>query len=310
MKKIILKPKAIILTFLFLGILAILVKVTSDALAQMSLYNGGYYGDLHRAGSNYSRTYSGDINLLRIGINSDECYQNNDPNNDYFIPYNTYDEYSAFRNAVAGNRVPNVSRVSCCDNAPNNIYYNAGYYTKSQCNSNYPGCVLNSNWGYNVASNGSLGDACGIYKWRATQCGTLFKATSICDGDPCINGIDLYGGYSNPKFCVGRYDSLLKICVYQYEAPVSVSNDTYTFYPMNSPYANNTVGSWGSCGTNPICGDNHCSSEYGETSSTCPTDCGALPPNCSLYIKSLQCTTVSGCIWVNNICISGSDAIQ
>lgn len=300
MKKIIFKPKFFILSFLFLGILAILAEVTTVALAQMSFSAG----KLTHSGTIYSRTYSGDINLLHIGINNNTCFQNNDPNNDYFIPYNSSNEWIAVYSAIVGGRVPNVTTVNCCNQSPNNIYYNAGYFTNHQCGQTYPGCYLADNYGYNVVNDGSVGAVCWSGNWRSTKCGTLLKATSICNGDPCVNGIDA-SDINNPQFCVGVYDSLSKVCTYQARVPISVSNNTTRYYPANTPYGSQTDGSWGSCSTQPVCGNGICEAGYGENCSRCSSDCGACPPDCSAYPKSSMCDATPGCMWTVQGCVDG-----
>jgi|GEM_PF-5036459 len=305
MKKIILKPKAIMLIFLFFGIFVILVPTVVILAAAGTNPTQSSFGLTHYGGSNY-RTYSGEINLLKIGINNNTCFQNTDPNKDYFLPYNTWDEWYSFELAVWNGQVPNVTTVQCCDNNPSNIYYNAGYYTDHLCGQSFPGCYLSNN-GYTAINEGDTGAVCWSGNWRSTKCGTLFKSKSICNGDSCVNGIDA-SDPNNPKFCTGVYDSLSKICVYTSSVTVSVPNNSPRFYPFNTPYTpygETTAGSWGSCATHAVCGNSMCESGYGEDCSTCPTDCGSCPPDCSLYPKMSMCNAVPGCLWTINVCAPG-----
>lgn len=91
MKKIIIKPKAIMLSFLFLGILAVLIPIVVVLGASQQNQDQPSW-----------KIGSGDlihINLIAQGVAStDVCVRNNSASLSYFIPYKTTREWDSFSN--------------------------------------------------------------------------------------------------------------------------------------------------------------------------------------------------------------------
>jgi hypothetical protein len=193
-----------------------------------------------------------------------------------------------------------VTSQSCCTSNPSGIYTGAIYSATSNC-----GHTLDCNFTYNPYTSPSPlpqayankeGGGCGVLKiQRYSQCASLTKPYSICDGDPCINGIS-HTNYGDPEFCVGTYDFLLKTCVYKSKVIKTLSGWGSSVYINNyssTPMVNNgAVGTWGSCSTSVSHTDGICSVGYGETCSNAPADCGVC--------ATIDCYSNNDC--ANNYC--------
>lgn len=209
------------------------------------------------------------LDLSLIGV-SPKCFYNSTGNN-YFLPFRSWTEY----NAVINNGPPvGINQTACCDNnVPATVYSVAAYFTQHDCG-HTPACYLQNTLGYNARAESNAGATCGISgRWRAVQCASLLHKTTMCNGDPCMNGIDTSSGYGNPKYCFGHYDILLRTCVYEGKTAVMSSGDgvvTYatpvgggvTTYNDTGSY-NTTNATYGACQTQVQCGDLNYAPQYG-----------------------------------------------
>ena len=205
---------------------------------------------------------------------------------------------------------------SCCRSNPSGIYggalysayYNCGH--TPVCNLYHTGAQGTQLVTSNKIGNSKVGGGCGVLeKQRYSQCASLVNANTICDGDPCANGIQNID-YATPRFCYGTYNYLLNSCVYNGSTPQALGSwgatlevppangSNYYWYWTGYYYQPlpGTVATWGICGTIVVCGDTICSTSYGETCASCPGDCGACPPSCSDHTYQSACTS-AGCYW-------------
>ena len=200
---------------------------------------------------------------------------------------------------------------SCCVSNPTSIYTGAIYSADSNCG-HTPDCSFTYNPYTSPnplpqASASKEGGGCGVLKkQRYSQCASLTKPYSICDGDPCINGIS-HTNYGDPEFCVGTYDFLLNACIYKNKIIKKLASWGSSVYINNyssTPMVNNgATGTWGTCYSN-ICGDGTCSPGYGEDCSSCSSDCGECPVDCTQYTDSKDCRMEPSCVWSFNECVS------
>ena len=227
------------------------------------------------------------INLSGIGAGSWRVRNNSGYN--YFVPFRTIGEWNAFKTYIPAN----VSALDCCNyNPPSSVRTLAAFFTDHDCG-HTPGCALNSL--YTNIGESNAGATCGFSgRWRAVQCAALFHPSSICEGDPCITGID-HASYGWPQYCYGHYDNLVGACVYDGKtAQLNSPNGTITYARAASGgvsvgasiYSGETAvnpATWGGCYTQAACGNGVCSPSYGETCSNCASDCGACPQVCGDY---------------------------
>jgi hypothetical protein len=195
-------------------------------------------------------------------------------------------------------------QIDCpCDQNPSGVYTAATYYYQSHCSKDYYDCPIT-----NALSKTDKGDICWSGAWRSTQCGNLTKPTQICNNDACITGIDTTDS-GKPKFCYGHYDSRLKICIFDSKSSQVLLNGSgmANYNVPNAFTPSGTMASWGVCYTKPICGDSICSSEYGETCSSCPSDCTCpVVTHCN---NDSDCQNNQSCLGVIGQCdqATGSD---
>jgi len=283
MKKIILKPKAITLVFLFFGILAVLIPVV--VVLGASRQNPNQLSWQIDAGTQIF------VDLKSAGtLSTNFCVANNNSaGKSYLVPYKTLLEWNSFVTATHTNTSMGLSVTSCaycgdgicngsdttatcpndcapsCDSTPANVYTTAIYSAAKACGYG-PACSVNST----QIAESYMGVNCtaGIDKWHYQQCATLLKTAGarMCQGDPCVVGID-HSDYYNTGFCVGYYDHTLRACVYTSKTVKSlpswggVVNVDYSPSYDDGP----AVASWGTCATTPSCGNGICDSGYGET---------------------------------------------
>jgi hypothetical protein len=276
------------------------------------------------------------MKLMSIGANPNICFANDNSSNDYFIPYSSYSEYSAFLTSVNQGRVPGLRVADCYDYpVPAGIYTDIGYFTDSKCSSSndtnpYPVCPL----GNPIIKTTISGGWCQTAKYqRTTMCGTLFHPFQITNNQVCWTGMTYTPDRSKPKFCYGHYDTLIHTCVYEGQVSPSsgvtvVDGQTnYAGYSHLSPAVypdgyDTRVNSWGvcytkvptndgicstdlgenchnsnDCGACPVvCGDYSCDSGGGENCLSCPTDCGACYSYCH-GLDQYSCQSGGSCSW-------------
>lgn len=256
--------------------------------------------------------------------------------------------------STPGCETPSLCWADCaskCDYQPAGIYTGAIYGANKTCGST-PACnnytfPTGGATTYTIptANNSRINysGGCGfLERYHESQCGALMKPKYyLCDGGQCITGI-AHSDYISIEMCVGTYDSLLNSCIYtgRVSKPLTAWGQySYLDYPtfQNGSYQyntnlainNGTVASWGNCGTTVTCGDGFCSTGYGETCSSCASDCGACAVvcgdsscngaedcttcaidcgncNCSTFIDESTCP-VGPCVWDPNSynCVSG-----
>ena len=268
---------ALLLTILFFGFFVLLFFKEAQA---------SFLSADHVRASAYGAT-TGCYDLRGIGAGVQRVRNNSAY--DYFVPLKTLAEWNNFRNHLPAS----VSVLDCCNNnPPSNVYGMVAYFTDHNCG-HTPGCGISAPY----AGENNAGATCGFSgRWRAVQCAALYHPVSICDGDPCLTGIDKTD-YGWPKYCYGHYDSLVGACVYDgkttglnspngtitYTAP-TIGGVLSPYFPSFNLYTGQAnPGTWGGCYTQAACGNGTCSSGFGETCSTCPADCGPCPQVCGDY---------------------------
>ena len=204
----------------------------------------------------------------------------------------------------------------CCRSNPSGIYGGALYSANYNCGGT-PACNLYHTGAQgtqlvtsNKIGNSKVGGGCGILKKkRYSQCASLVNANTMCDGDPCVNGIRNIT-YETPSFCQGTYNYSLNSCIYTGSTPQALGSwgatlevppangSNYYWYWTGYYYQPlpGTVATWGVCGTIVICGDTICSTSYGEDCESCAADCGACPPSCTDNNNQSDCIA-DDCYW-------------
>jgi len=153
-------------------------------------------------------------------------------------------EYSAY-----GETCANCS-ADC--GACETIYIGAAYYASPSAYGEPPTCGL-----YNQMISTFNSDYRHLSQGGLYQCVSLFKATDIKDGDPCITGIKQINQLS-PEYCVGHYNAATHKCIYERTATAMhgyIAGETLTVQFNNGGEGvwNNisqdyqTVGTFGRC---------------------------------------------------------------
>ena len=317
MKKIILKPKAIMLTFLFLGILAILVPLTVVL---------GFTGKNSNQSSWQIDPYtsSGPINLISNGADDvNICLRNNSAYS-YFIPYKTSVEWYYFKLKKItqdGDIVPYI----CCgdglcqgsedysncsaDCAPPVSQCGDGICgdgeTSLSCPGDCPGACLDSTGSAipaGAACTNSLGSnnycqADGIYSYYST--GTGYIIDTYCRTSTSALACTHYNGCS-------WFNTLGPG-----QGPINLYCGDHV---CNSSIGENCSSCLNDCGGCPACGLVYCPASCGdgtcsggETCSSCAQDCGGCsggmcvgPAGCSSRSSQIQCVHGAGCTWLDN----------
>jgi len=274
MFKRLLRPKFLIYFFVLSALLIPSIVILADMYGN---YDAGFRSNSGAYGTIDMRPYGAACKNV-----------SNNTGNNYFIPTKTVNEWNQF----IAHTPTNVNLTDCivCDSNPSGVYAAATYYTDHNCG-HTPACGLTG-----AIANSSAGATCGLSgRWRAVQCAYLSKPSTMCNGDPCLTGID-NSSYAGPQFCYGHYSTYYHTCVYEGRTAVTVSNNVpYTF--TEHAGGNGTEATWGSCATHVTCGDGICSSDYSEDCSNCSSDCGACPTDCSIYPKMTICNLYPDCWW-------------
>lgn len=288
MKKIIFKPNAIMLTFLFLGILAVLVP----PLVVLGISRENLDQPSAQIDHQTSLKSGAMMKLMTIGADPNICLANDNVSKDYFIPYKSYSEWNVFLSSVNQGKVSGLRVSACYDSpVPAGIYNDLGYFTDSKCSSSsdtnpYPVCPF----GNPIVETTISGGWCSALKYqRTTMCATLFHPIQISNGDTCWTGLTHTPDRSKPGFCYGYYDTLIHTCIYVGKvsppgAGVTDGQINYGGYSHSLPGAypsgyDISVNSWGVCYTNIPVNDGICSTALGENCHN-SNDCGICPVVC------------------------------